>query len=120
MQEEQRIQDASPFKQGAPPPPPGGSPFGGRGPPRPPPRGPPRGPGGGVPIDQLSGLMPSAGAPRGTPGPLSKPVMSNAERQRQMIRKAEKRKLVGFRAHDIKRSLFLTSHVPVTVVVPCW
>jgi len=58
MQEEARQQGASPFKGGAPPPPPG-KPFGARGPPRPPPRGPPRGPRG-VPMEQLGAYMPQA------------------------------------------------------------
>ncbi len=72
------------FKNGIPGPPPSSFP---RGIP-PPPRNVPRG----MPRMQLDNAP--IRAPRGNAGPLTKPGMSNIERQRLMMRKAEKRKLL--------------------------
>ena len=57
--------------------------------PPPPPSGPP-----GLPEEELKADMPAERASRGAPGALSKPGLSTAERQREMMRKAEKRKLL--------------------------
>ena len=57
--------------------------------PPPPPSGPP-----GLPQEEIKAGMPPERASRGAPGALSKTELSTAERQRQMMRKAEKRKLL--------------------------